>query len=413
MGPWAFFVYGAGNSVAGRVLQHVFPTPLEKAQLHNLHEQVRLARERLVEEERRAQRDLDQRWAMLREQLEHQQSLQRERIEADRRLRDYQKQLDSWPLAVMAANIVDVSRRSPHPALNVIVKVTRGHGQHAPLGPLLRAVASLDRLVRIHCGDDLFLYSETAPPKDLRAEPLSQRSLISTLNGVLHSEATALLEVIPGDGQIEIDGAFWGWTCEGEDDRGTAIRARQPLMLELPQAEAAAEARIVNSLLLMIVAISDTHALLSRWGVAPRLNLFRVLAEIARNDPILAAGGAVLIEQLAAQIERLAGSAPALAAEAAARAAIAAHEAGFGDHAAALLGVALDHERKAISAPPPDEPGLIRALMAVPASRRGIVQDALALLKNATSERLEPPDRPPLREVIAAAARHLREQEQR
>lgn len=59
MSAGAFFLYGMSNAGATRLFQHLFPTPLEKAHLRSLNEQIDIARERLISEEARALREIE------------------------------------------------------------------------------------------------------------------------------------------------------------------------------------------------------------------------------------------------------------------------------------------------------------------------------------------------------------------
>lgn len=151
------FLYGVGTATGSRLVQHVFPTPLENAQLHSIYEQIKLAREQLASAERRHEETI----AMQRSQLEQQLQMHRERIQADQGLRDHQKQLDTWPLLTLASSIMSVSRRYPHPPLNVIVKVTPGYDGTKRLQSVMRALKTLGREIRSLGLPELIVYTDS------------------------------------------------------------------------------------------------------------------------------------------------------------------------------------------------------------------------------------------------------------
>jgi hypothetical protein len=390
------FLYGVGTATGSRLLQHVFPTPLENAQLHSIYEQIKLARDQLEGAQRRHE-----------ETIALQRALHRERIEAEMGLKTFQKQLDAWPLSIMAIDMINASERFPHPPLNVIVKVTPGYDGGKQLQPVLRAVSALDREIRQYCRGDLILYTDSpASHGNLRAANLTGWSLISTLNSALRTEAFALLEIEPRDGKLHVDGAFWGWPCEAEDRLGTPIRAGSGLALDLPEDADAARALILDTLLPMIVAIGDMHTLLTRWREAPELHFFRTLAALVEAGRGSNEQAPVLVDQFMRQIERLAPSAAIVAADLAASIALDAHEAGFEDHAETLLASALGHARQAVRAAPADEAALVDALMRVPEAQQGTIHRALIRIRKAAPQ-LENPGHSGLRASIEEANRHL------
>lgn len=383
-----------------------------KAQLRSLDAHIDLARERLAAEEERALRDLDARRDMLATQLAHHQALQNQRLEADRNMPGYQKQLDHWPLAAAAASILGASRRRPVPTLNVIVNVT-ARGGAAGIEPAVRATRRLDVAARRFFGDDVLLYGEeplaNVPALVPLPNPLWGQSLVSTVNDLLYTEPTALLEISVEDGSIVIDGAFWGWPCEAEAERTVARRTPAPIVLQPDADPARAERQILDTLLLVIAGIQDAFTLLNRWDVRAPLRLFDVLSALALPEAPVWPGGEIPVGELRRLIAMLARSAPALAADAAASAALDARAAGQDGHAAVLLGQALDHARAAIGDAPEGEEALVRRLMAEPPQRRTAIQEALAELRGARPEPLPPPPlRPPLSDLSANANRRLR-----
>lgn len=380
------FLYGVGTATGSRLLQHVFPTPLENAQLHSIYEQIKLAREQLASAERRHQETI----AIQRTQLEQQLLLQRERIEADFGLRDHQKQLDTWPLLTLASNILNVSRRYPRPPLNVIVKVTPGYDDTKRLQSVLRALKTLGREIRSLGLQEVIVYTDSpASYGNLRGAESSGADLATTLNSALYTEACAVIEITPQDGEIVVEGAFWGWQCEAEDRRSLPIHPGGILAFKIPPEDGeAAAARIVNTLLPMIVAIGDTHALLNRWQQAAQLHFFRTLAALVREGRTSDQEARVLVDQFMRELERLAPSAAIVAADLSALIALDAHEAGFENHAETLLASALGHARQAIRAAPADEAALVDALMRVPEAQQGTIHRALIQIRK-VAPRLE------------------------
>lgn len=183
--------------VVSRVLMHVWPTPLETAQLASIHATLDLQRQRL---------EHDRSHAAL--HLAEQRNLQLLQFQQEERMQTTRLRHVKWPLSVLAEDMILTAARHAaggHQPLTVIVRTT---GAGLPAGCL----AAVNGLSRVHFEGGLVYCEATHPALQVG------QSLASTLYAPLFTEACALIEISRGsESTLNLKSYFWGWQGDGSD----------------------------------------------------------------------------------------------------------------------------------------------------------------------------------------------------
>ena len=243
---------GGSSSLVNRVLQRFFPTPLEKAQYESIQQTMILAREEVAAKEVRAEKDWNERRALLMAQLEG-------GAEQDRN-RDL---MQKWPLGVPAAAIVRTSQERAGRTLNVIVVPNpRALLNEDPrqLGQCWTAYnVAADRMqdsaARLF-GDDVLFYWENLRPS---ANPLPPRGqeLISTLYSLTSTEPTVLVQfALISGGQLQLSWSTWGWAGDNN------LPEKGSFAVEIDPNDAELDRVIEKALIALVCALSDRFQLL-------------------------------------------------------------------------------------------------------------------------------------------------------
>ncbi len=388
---------GAMSGISQRLMAMKWATKYEQAQIDNMLANIALQRDRLRSEDERALA-----------QLKNARDMQIQQIAANIHLQEYIRELDKWPLGVMALNILRRSDANNGNSLNVIVKLT----QTSPEAAQSKAIASTRELVlegadaglRI-CesvfGTDLTLYDELHMPTQYGGQTLS-----STLFGLLATVPTALVEVrLLGPMRFRISLTLWSWGLEDTpvisapshfnfDLWDAWQRADSSNPSEMKKLRDQAIAELSFAITSLVTQLGDSFHVLRRLGVSSNLRLPTVMK--------LSSGAAVSSEQLWRQIfQNYAGlydgvgkASPALAAEGLASMALTAYDSGQTQFAEMLLAKALDHLRSGATPTGIDDHALIRSLMTQrPEAGTSAIQEALNRIRNIPLRRVAPGER--------------------
>ncbi|MEH0197627.1 GTPase [Caulobacter sp. CCNWLY153] len=369
---------GLASGLVSRIMQHIFPTPLEKAQLHSLYENLDLARQRLEREEDRVREE----WNLRRD-------LQLKQIEAGHTLEQDRDLMRRWPLEVPAPAFLRYSQGRTGAALNVVLWPEQRRTPHleaARANGLLQnfhtaADALLDSAARMF-GQDVIFYRETEKPSGVARPTLSGQQLEATLYSLTATEPTVLLQVaVEGPQALRLNYSCWAWAGDKQEPLSGSIVVEGAAPMSAKDIE--------RALLAVICALSDQYQLVRtlKDPKAPRfLQLLGVDCGLRVRDD-RSAGEAMSIEELLGRnyrsaLDDVAGSQPTLAAEAAARAALAAKGRGLHDLAETFLGTSLDHYRA--GQPGGHDMGRVVALLMRPSSRdpEPLVRNALREIRN-------------------------------
>ncbi|PVM88396.1 hypothetical protein DDF62_14455 [Caulobacter radicis] len=375
-----YTLMGAGSGVVNRLLQNLWPTELEKAQVRNINENLLFQRERLAVEGRRAL-----------EEQSFRRDAQIRQIEANIDLEDRRQQLNQWPLACPPRSLSHASRLHGGRSLNVIAKYSRSLAlEQAVLTKRLveidTALSNVDDIVVGQFGSDVLFYRDS-----FTQHFQTGRGLASSICSQLGQEPTALIEIAaPSAGVVTFGVSCWGWAGDqGELDVG------QKLHLSVSDDGLETEAAIETALLMLVTALNDRFQTVSRMSGRPRLQTAQMLAKlpdiglkgragVGRSLEPQSAHHLLVASQMAT-FEMIAARSPLLAAEMAARGALEAFRAERKDIAEQLLGQALGYYRLGVSDPPETEADTIAAISSQPVRRTPtFLQEALAAIRGVT-----------------------------
>ncbi len=334
---------GGTSGLVSRLMQHVFPTPLEKAQLQSVYANLALARERLELEEKRIREDWDER-------REH----QIKQIEATYKLDQDRELMRRWPFEVSAPAFVRFSQRNAGAALNVVLWPEQRRNPHldaAIANGLVRnfhmaADALLDFVPRAFHHDVIY-YRETEKPIKAERPTLSGQQLDATVYSLAATEPTALIQVaVEGPHALRLSYSCWGWSGDSKGPMSGSVVAEAQAPMSVDD--------VATALLAVIAALSDQFGLVRTLARPSAPRFFDVLArggalqfrDDRQNTPPRSLED-MLVGSYRSALDAVGSVQPELAAEAAAAAALAAQGLGRDGLAEDFLDSALGYCRKA------------------------------------------------------------------
>ena len=263
----SFSLMGAGTALVSRLMQHLVPTPLERAQLESLSENLRMARERLASEEART-----------RQEWEVRESLVIRQIEAHTRDHIDGFEMQRWPLGVPAGALNRHSISKGGGALNVLVY--RGPVCPTPgldkdseqriLQDLELAARRLESSTSRYFGRDVTFYNEISFGPELKRQ-ISGQQAVAAIASLTRTQPFLLIDVsIQSATHIGFAVSCWGWQLGASDDAGSGI---SHLCFELKEPGKAA-ADLENAVLLLVGMISDQFQLVRRLAKPPTSSIW-------------------------------------------------------------------------------------------------------------------------------------------
>lgn len=376
---------GASSAVVGRALQHMWPTPLEKAQLQSIHDNLALAYERLASEERRAAQDHALRRETLNAQLQAAEKGQIDMVE-----------MREWPLETTAGSIVRFSQRQAGSALTVILKrsyVSMEDHKSAPVQALLTAfegaVGRMGDVIRSYFDGDVLFYKETCISPG-RKTTLTGQQLVSTIYSLTHTEPVALVEaIVEGPNTIAFQVACWGWA---KDADAPELGARSKISVTVADDRAEAEQQLRDAMLTVVTLLSDQFQTLRHMARPKPLRTFEVMKRLATlqftglgeraDNLVVQSARDLLVAGLSQTIQAIDAVAPPFAVEAGARAALDALASGDQTRAEHELNGAITSYRNSLKKPPSSEKKLMQRLLSPPAEGEApLVQQAVQMIR--------------------------------
>lgn len=261
---------GFVNAIGPRIVQRFIPTPFDQAQIVSIGTQ----RQRLVDEDKRFERQMTEARARLLDELQHRKDM----IEL-------QEQLRRWQFDFLPAAFLKASEAAGGKALNIVIRLSDHRrvsvGDNDPATIILKdaVMAAEEQMIALYAGDRLFPETPETTPKngvlfyaDYRlGRELPVQSAVTALSSLLASEPVVLVDIAIRDGlRYRLTISHWGGAIG--DAPQPVILPSQTLDLSAIAASEPERVSLTLSLTLtsLLVALSDNFHLLRHLWAKPQ-----------------------------------------------------------------------------------------------------------------------------------------------
>lgn len=374
---------GAASGVAQRLAQKFISTPMETAKISNMAASIELQRQRMCEDERR-----------FLIQMQENRNLHLQRMQNERSLQEHLRQIDRWPLQIMAPNILKASSSVNGQALNVILKLSATESDL----PSAATVKTRNALVEaadmaVQRCEGLFGRTVSVFNEFHLLTSMTGRALSATLFGLLSSVPVALVEARVSSGsKLCVSVSIWGW--ELEPDTHVSETARIALdfaslwsgcangAVTIKAAGERAVRLLSDDISALIAQLGDSFHVLRQPHNPPALRLPWVMVQ--QNADLSEGHWIEIVNNYVNLNDHIGLMAPPLAAESTARMAMSAFEAGQRQFANLLLEKSVLYLKSGIGLSAVDDAQFVEQLMFKPKGKQtSLVQQALGLIRGA------------------------------
>lgn len=324
MDPLSFFVGGLTlgfvNAIGPRIVQRLLPTPFDQAQIVSIETQ----RQRLLDEEKRFDRQMIEARERLVEELQHRKDML-----------ELQEQLRRWQFDFLPKAFLQASGSAGGRALNIILRMSDHRRQSSAddrsVDLLKDAVmAAEEQLTALYSSERLFPRSHEVSPKNgvlfyphYRLErELPVQSAVTTLSSLLASEPVLLVDIAIRDGlRYRVTLAHWG-DAMGDQPQPVLLPSQTLDLSGMASDPERAGSTLSLTLIALLVALSDNFHLLRHLSAMPQPAMPGLMAFV-KKTPHADINWNGLYPIYARTLDTLGDRAPSIAAEMSASLAIA------------------------------------------------------------------------------------------